>query len=185
MALGKGLFSKQALEATFAHGFSSCRAASTGVLPLGGRLHNTRLVWRLITKNKFVLNVIDSGYKIRWKNERPRTPCNSNDPPTSEDSKKILDHKVKAMLEKNVIRIADLRIPGAISGFFARPKKGGKFRPFISMKFTNKFIEYQKFRMTTTEFVKSSVRRKYFFTSIDCSDAYSAIPLEEQKVKYT
>ena len=40
-----------------------------------------------------------------------------------EDGKKILDQEVSAMLEKNVIRIADLRIPGMISGFFARPKK--------------------------------------------------------------
>lgn len=71
-----------------------------------------------------------------------------------EDGKKILDQEVSAMLEKNVIRIADLRIPGMISGFFARPKKGGgKLRLIISMKFTNSFIEYQKFHMTTTKFV--------------------------------
>ena len=88
------------------------------------------------------------------------------------------------MLEKNVIRIADLRIPGVISGF-ARAKKGGKSRPIISVKFTNSFIEYQKFRMTTTKLVTRWVRHRYLFTLIDCSDAYFAIPLEEEEVKYT
>ena len=89
------------------------------------------------------------------------------------------------MLEKNVIRIADLRIPGVISGFFARPKTGGKFQPITSVKYTNSFIEYQKFHITTTKFITRWVRNGYFFTSIDCIDAYFAIPLEEEEVKYT
>ena len=81
------------------------------------------------------------------------------------------------MLEKNVIRVADLKIPGVISGFFARPKKrSGKFRLIISMKYTNSFIEYQKFCMNTTKFVTRWVRNGYFFTSIDCSDAYFCHP---------
>ena len=44
---------------------SARKVVSTAVLPFGGRLHKARLVWRLIAKNKFVLSVVDSGYRIR------------------------------------------------------------------------------------------------------------------------
>ena len=39
--------------------------------------------------------------------------------------------------------------------------------------------------MTKTKFVTRWVRSRYFFTSINCSDAYFVIPLEEEEVKYT
>ena len=69
-------------------------------------------------------------------------------------------------------------------GFFIRPKKKiGKWWPIISMKYTNSFIEYQKFRMTTTLDIMRWVRAGYFFTNIICSDGYFAIPLEEWGVK--
>ena len=90
------------------------------------------------------------------------------------------------MLKKCGIRVADLKIPGEISGFFARPKKRlGKFFPIISMKYTNSFNIYQKFRMNTTRDISSWIRSGYFFTCIDCSDAYFAISLKELEAKYT
>ena len=113
-------------------------------------------------------------------------PHDGRNPPTSEDGEKILEHELEAMLKKGAIRIADLKTPGVISGFFARPKKTpGKFRLIILMKYTNSFIEYQKFWMTTTQDITRWVRAGYFFTSIDCSDAYFAIPLEKSEAKFT
>ena len=47
------------------------------------------------------------------------------------------------------------------------------------MKYTNSFIIYQKFRIVTTLKITRWVRARYFFTSIDLSNAYFAIPLQE------
>ena len=69
----------------------------------------------------------------------------------AKDGKMILNDEVKSMLKKRAIRVVDLKVPGDISGLFARPKKErGKFHLIISMKYTNSFIVYQKFRMTFT-----------------------------------
>ena len=150
-------------------------------------MHEAHDVWRVITTDVFVLRVVDEGYNIQWvKGQRPQVPHDGINPPTSEDGKAILDQEVEAMLKKKAIRVADLRIHGAVSGFFARPKKVvGKWRPICSMKYTNKFIVYKKFRMTTTWNLTRWIRPGYFFASIDCSDAYFAIPLEESEAKYT
>ena len=182
-----GLFLECALKDTAAHGFSAPRAAHMAALTIGRRLHKAwHKVWRIVSREKFWLEVMDHGYKIRWRRERPQTRHNSRNPPTSEDSEKILDSEVKAMLEKNFIRIVDLWICGVISGFFTRQtKRIGKYRPIISMNYTNSFIENQKFHMTMTKFVTSWGRAGYFFTSFDCSDAYFANQLDEREVKYT
>ena len=90
------------------------------------------------------------------------------------------------MLEKGVIRIADTSIPGVISGYFARPKKvEGKFRPIVSLNYTNSFITYRRFRITTTVEVVRCIRRDYYFTSIDLLDAYFVILLREGEATYT
>ena len=160
--------------------------ALTASLPIGGRLHKARQVWRLISSKIFVLGVVDPGYRIPCNGLWPQVPQNGRNPLTSEDGKKILDLEVKEMLKKHAIRIVDMKVPGAISGFFARPKKKlCKFCLIISIKYTNSFITYQKFSMTTTQDITKWIRAGYFFTSIDCSDTYFTIPLKESEFKYT
>ena len=76
------------------------------------------------------------------------------------------------MLNKDVIRLADTSTPWVISGYFARPKKAKvKFRPIVSLKYTNSIITYRKFRTTTTIEVVRWVRRSYYLTSLDLLDA--------------
>ena len=142
---------ERALSATAAQGFSTHRAAHTAYLPIGGRLHEARQVWNLVNRNAFVQGVCEPRIQDPLVRPAAQVPQDGRNPPTSEDGKEILDREVKAMLKKRAIRVADLKVPGAISGFFARPKKKlGEFRPIISMKYTSSFIVYHKFRMTTT-----------------------------------
>ena len=95
--------------------------------------------------------MVNLELKIKLHEGLPGVPHDGRNPPASEDSKKILDMEVANMLRKKVIRLADTSILGVISGYFARPKKAkGKFRPIVSLKYTNSFITYRKFRITTT-----------------------------------
>ena len=73
-----------------------------------------------------------------------------------------------------------------VSGYFAWPKKTpGKWRPIVSLKYTNSYIAYQKFRMCTPAEVKRWVLPGYLMTSVDLTDAYFAIPLEEDAWRFT
>ena len=123
---------------------------------------------------------------IRWDDGLPNVPHDGKNPPATEDSKIILDKEITNMLKKKVIRLADNSIPGVISDYFARPKKlEGKFRPIVLLKYTNSFITYQKFRITTAVEAIRLIRKDYYFTSIDLSDAYFVIPLQDGEAKYT
>ena len=141
-AYAEGRFLERALSATAAQGFSTHRAAHTAYLPIGGRLHEARQVWNLVNRNAFVQGVCEPRIQDPLVQPAAQVPQDGRNPPTSEDGKEILDREVKAMLKKRAIRVADLKVPGAISGFFARPKKKlGEFRPIISMKYTSLGME--------------------------------------------
>ena len=154
MALTAGRFLKQALTRITSLGFDAGRAARTAALPIGGRLQKAKETWRLITrasasgKGSFIQRVVNLELKIKLHEGLPGVPHDGRNPPASEI---ILDTEVANMLSKKVIRLANTSIPGVISGYFARPKKAkGKFRPIVSLKYTNSFITYRKFRITTT-----------------------------------
>ena len=66
---------------------------------------------------------MDHGYKIEWAGERPRVPQGGRNPPSTEDSKIILDKEAKNMLKKRVFRLVNTSEEGVISGYFAPPKK--------------------------------------------------------------
>ena len=89
------------------------------------------------------------------------------------------------MLLKHTIHVVESSEDELVSCFFARPKKQpGKWRPIVSLKYLNKFLRYIKFRMTKIRDVKMWIRRDYFFTSIDLTDAYFSIPLNQSAWKY-
>ena len=97
-AYAEGRFLERTLNSTAAQGFSAHKAVRTAWLPIGGRLHEARLVWNLVSRDTFVQGVVNHGYRIRWSGERLQVPYDGRNPPTSKDEKEILDYEVKAML---------------------------------------------------------------------------------------
>ena len=53
------------------------------------------------------------------------------------------------------------------------------------LKYTNSFITYRNFRITTTVKISRWIRRDHYFTSINLSDAYFVIPLREEEARST
>ena len=85
-----------------------------------------------------MLGVVAEGYRIRWIRGQPVTPHRGKNPPTDEAGKAILDQEVAAMLTKGAIRAVPSSENEVVSGYFARPKKTpGKWRPIVSLKYTN------------------------------------------------
>lgn len=58
------------------------------------------------------------------------------------------------MLKKEVIKVVESTNKEVVSGYSDRPKKVAiencpKWQPIVSLKFTNSFVVYKKFRMVT------------------------------------
>lgn len=133
-----------------------------------------------------MLGVVAEGYRIRWIRGQPVTPHRGKNPPTDEAGKAILDQEVAAMLTKGAIRAVPSSENEVVSGYFARPKKTpGKWRPIVSLKYTNSFIVYQRFKMCTPQRIKRWVRPNFWFVSIDLTDAYFCIPLAPAESRFT
>ena len=155
-------------------------------LPAGGRISHALENWNIVAhKNKFVLKVVEEGYKIDFLG-KPPIPMNLKNHPTDPEGRIILDQEVTDMREKGAIRRIPDNKDGVVSPFFARPKPGkpGKWRPILDMKQVNKFVRYVKFKMTTVWDVKKWLKKDSFMTSLDLSDAYFSIPLHKSAYRF-
>ena len=87
---------------------------------------------------------------------------------SAEETKTILDSTYKALEEAQ--RVAK--------------KTPGKWHPICSLIYTNRFIRKTKFRMTTTQMLKSWIRPGYFFILINLQDAYFTILLAKEACRF-
>ena len=71
-----------------------------------------------------------------------------------------------------------------ISTIFIIPKKNGKYRPVINLRFLNHFVHYDHFKQETFKVVVDLIQENDFFTSIDLSDAYFSVPIAAEFQKY-
>ena len=71
-----------------------------------------------------------------------------------------------------------------ISTIFIVPKKNGKYRPVINLRFLNHFVHYDHFKQETFKVIVDLIQENDFFTSIDLSDAYFSVPIAAEFQKY-
>ena len=167
-------------------GFDIEKACKIATEPIGGRMSKCAQEWKIVSSSNWVHKVVQRGYAIDWIGRKPITPHRTGNPPTNEAGKLVLDKETEAMIQKKAIKEVASTEDEVVSGYFARPKKTkGKFRPIVSLKYTNKFIRKQKFRMTTPADIKAWIKKDWFFTSIDLTDAYFTIPLSKEGRRFT
>ena len=174
----QGAFSLLSLSMIQNVGLCAASAIDVAFRPIAGRIKHCLDSWHKITCSNWVLKVVSEGYRLQFSGKRPKLPYRVKNLPTSGEGDTVLDIEVQQMLLKKAIHAVESSENEIVSCFFARPKKqSGKWRPIVSLKYLNKFLRYTKFRMTTIKDVKSWIRKDYFFTSIDLTDAYFSIPL--------
>ena len=180
------MFLPEALSRMRDAGFDISQALSMASIPIGGRIARCPQVWRKVTNDRWVLDIVDRGYKVQFVSTPP-TPMVTPSLPTDAAGRAVLDTEVEAMLAKGAIRlVAKGDQNGVISPFFARPKSTpGKWRPIVSLKKVNKYIRKVPFRMVTVKDIRLWVREGYYFSSLDLQDAYFSIPLHHTVYRFT
>ena len=147
-------------------------------VPVGGRLLKFSKIWGTFCRDKWVLDVIERGYRMEFLEITRFGGIVKSPIPLDKVSRDLLLGEVTDMLAKSAIR----RVPfNPRSGFYSRiflaPKKNGKWRPVINLKPLNQFLKKQHFKMSTIADVIQEVERDDWLISIDLKDAYFHVPI--------
>lgn len=96
----------------------------------------------------------------------------------------ICEQEVASLLEKQAVSIIEEDVEGFYSSLFAIPKKSGGFRPIINLKYLNKFIKYEHFKMENLNSLKHVIRQRDWFLKLDLKDAYLTVPINAIHKKF-
>lgn len=151
------------------------------VLQVGARLQSFLDVWREVTTDEWVLQVIEVGYHPSFHTPPPMAALPVVfSPPTNPERWERLNEEVGTLLEKGaVLEVPDPVGPGFYSNLFLVPKKTGGWRPVINLSRLNLFLVVPHFKMESTRSVTAAVRTGDWAMSLDLSDAYFHIPLSQ------
>ena len=102
----------------------------------------------------------------------------------SEGQRHAIDKEVLKLLEKRAIVKAQ-HYPGEfIFNLFLIPRKTGDLRPVINLKSLNKFVVKRHFKMETISVARELINSNDYLASVDLSDAYFSIPIQESYRKF-
>ena len=90
-----------------------------------------------------------------------------------------LRREITTLLDKRAIEELDPQSlsPGFYSRIFLVPKTDGSYRPVFDLKSLNRFVQKEKFKMTTPRTVTNAMHKGDWAVNIDLKDAYFHIPI--------
>ena len=147
-----------------------------------GKLQFHTEKWHQLTNDPLVLEAI-SGYKIHF-DIIPYQVTAPNEIPFQGEQWHIVNSEVTELISKGAVVPCQSEPGEFISTLFIVPKKNGKFRPVINLRYLNHYVHYDHFKQETFKVVLDLVQKNDFFTSIDLSDAYFSVPIHTDYQKY-
>ena len=112
---------------------------------IAGNIRNYLAQWKALTQDQWIHQVVE-GYQIQFSSAPPvdnACPMYEMDKPRLE----ALDQEILDLLNKGAVEKVESGELGFASPMFVVPKKGGKWRPIINLKFLNQFVEKLHFKM--------------------------------------
>jgi len=140
--------------------------------------------WETLTNDRYILDIVTSGYKIEFCTEPFQTHPRITLVPKLLEKREIIQKEVNSLLEKGAIRPVQEIQGEFISTIFLVPKKTGGMRPIINLKPLNQFIQTIHFKMETLQTALALIQKDDFLTSLDLKDAYFSIPVAQDHKKY-
>ena len=147
------------------------------------RLPHFADAWHEVTNNSFTLNIVSNGYKLQF--ITPPVQTSYSPRVMSSTASSVTRVKVKEYLREGALIIVQPSPGQFISHIFPVPKRTpGEFRIIFDLSILNKFIRKLSFRMDTYVAIIGQICRGDFFISIDLTDAYHAIALHPDFMRF-
>ena len=165
--------------------FRSPRGAHpiASVPAVGGRIMLFAHKWKELNPDKWVLNVVTSGYQIEFSKFPPSEGLMRSTPVPADPGKRLaLEEEIHGLVSKKAVyQVHASQSHNLIrSMFFLAPKKPDRWRPILNLKPLNKeFITTKKFRMETLASIIPTLSQGMWAASIDLKDAYLHIPINK------
>lgn len=150
------------------------------ITPVGGRIRDFFQEWKKITTDKWIQNIIQYGYCIKLEKQPPNKRPSSKVHSAKELSLSLLE--ALELLNKEAIEIVPdkERNKGVYSNYFLVPKVDETLRLILDLRFLNKFIRTQRFKMTSLQEVIPQLQEGDYMATIDLKDAYLHIPINKR-----
>ena len=157
--------------------------ASNERIPKAGRLSFHTAVWKQVTCNQFILNVVQYGYKIQFHTLPPFIHIKSS--PFSPSRTYSITQEISSLLAKSAIKPIAPSDDQFVSPIFDVPKKDtDNRRVILNLKYLNNFIRKTKFRLEGYDVIFSMIRVNDFLVSIDLHDAFLTLSMHPLCFKY-
>jgi hypothetical protein len=118
-----------------------------------------------------------SGVRIPWL--RAPKACKRRQRVLSKEEEEFLDKEIQRMLKENAVEESD-RKDLILSSIYTVPKKNGKRRPVINLRWVNQHIKKIHFKMSTMKDVKQALTKDCWMASIDLTDCFWGCPLDKK-----
>jgi hypothetical protein len=154
--------------------------------PVGGRLSLFWEEWEKWGAEKSVIDIVREGLKIQFTQKPVLSVYPIEFPVRTPEQGRELELQVQELLKKEVIEVVEnAHSPGYYSRFFLVEKREkGKWRSILDLSQLNLQIQKEKFKMESTETIRSYLKKDMWVTSIDLSDAYYHILVHPKFRKY-
>lgn len=108
--------------------------------------------------------------------------------PVSQSQRLSIENEIRELLCKRAIEEVQSETTDEPYGFhstlFTIPKKTGGDRPVLNLKPLNKFIPRKPFKMETMKTICQLLKKGYYMTSVDLTDAFLHVLLHQASKKY-
>jgi hypothetical protein len=97
--------------------------------------------------------------------------------PNNEGARQALEEEINVLLDKQVVERIEHPSLAFWSRIFLVPKPDGRWRVILNLKPLNAYLKTSSFKMETVQRIAPLLRRGWWATSIDLTDAYYHVPI--------
>ena len=138
--------------------------------------------WRQVTTNKWILRVVEEGYKLQFSSPPPPRPYVLTS--YSPSSSRIIRSLLIDYTDKGAIMVVEVRPDQFVSRIFEVPKKTGDYRLILDLSDLNLYLTKIHFKMEGLQAISSLICQGDFLASLDLQDAFLTVAMHHEFFKY-
>ncbi|XP_060597608.1 uncharacterized protein LOC132751470 [Ruditapes philippinarum] len=146
-----------------------------------GRLKAHASKWRSINGDSFIVDVIENGYKLPFRNIPSKVMLKNNK--SARDNPSFVTTEIECLLEKHVISVVD-HVPEVVNPLTVAYNKAGKARLVLDCRHVNQFLHLFKIKFEDVRVAQSLFSAGVFAFTFDLKGAYHHIDIFQAHRKY-